>query len=578
MSYLLEILGRGLVSELTAAFRERLDDDGRIATADLKAAAQAVGRSPLAERGKGARCWTALGRRHLANRDYAAARDAFGAAQTIDPDDADAHVGLACACDALGEGDRATQQLLAAQARAPRDPLVQFALGFCYEKADRTADAVAAYHAALEVAPQLRNAHERLAAIFLQRDDLDRAIEHYEHLCWCEPGDVPALLSLANLYVQTGRYEDAVRRYQFALTIEPDNWEARDDLVSAYEQAGLLREAIDELVRIIQTKPAFADNHLRLGDLYVKIGVVERAVEQFGRALELSPDYLEATVKLGTAHLRNGSYLDAAQCFSRAVEINDRLLTAYVGLGVAQHESGSRDEALASFELAASVEPNSTLLFSEMARLQLKASVNRQAQRFLSVSALADQASVVAAGTPAGEGPSTVSDLVEEQIRRLRSAVERRPNHADLHYRLGLLLRHRGQLDEAIRSFHRAVEINPNYAKALIKLGLAYHAAGRVDEAVSTLRRALQLRPDDARLHYELGLMFSDRQEFALAVERFESAVRHEPGNVDFQANLALALQSMGMLDRSASAWRTLAELTADGQDDALPLRTTARR
>ena len=43
MSYLLEILGRGLLAELAAAFRGMLRDDGHYSTAELE---QAVAGSP----------------------------------------------------------------------------------------------------------------------------------------------------------------------------------------------------------------------------------------------------------------------------------------------------------------------------------------------------------------------------------------------------------------------------------------------------------------------------------------------------------------------------------------------------
>ena len=99
--------------------------------------------------------------------------------------------------------------------------------------------------------------------------------------------------------------------------------------------------------------------------------------EQYRAAVVTQPNYLEATVKLGAQHLRQGRHADAAQMFNRAVELNDRLMTAFVGLGVAQHLCGREREAQATFDLAASLEPNSTLLFAETARLQLKSEQTR---------------------------------------------------------------------------------------------------------------------------------------------------------------------------------------------------------
>jgi tetratricopeptide (TPR) repeat protein len=545
MSYLLEILGRGLLAELSAAFRDVIADDGHFSTAELRTAYQrTTGTSDPAVR-FGARC--------LANREYAPARAAFETALAIEPDSLAARVGLACVCDELGRIGEALQHLAAASQHHPEEPTVLFALGFCHERWGKTDQAAVDYRRCLEAAPNLRNARERLAAIHLKQNDLKGAIDQYEQICWYDPGEIVPALTLANLYLQAGRHEDAIRRFQHVLTIEPDNWEACDDLVAAYEQAGMHLEAIDQLRHMMAEQPDFPDNHLRLGDLYAKLGDEAGALTEYEAAAELNPDYLEAAVKVGTSHLRGGRHLEAARWFSRAVEINDRLLTAYVGLGVAQHELGQIDEALASFEMAASVEPNTTLLSSETARLHLKMGVNRQVERYLSPASMARVRNQ--------EGCEPVEDLIDRQIQRHQAAVEARPNYADLHYRLGLLLKHRGDVEEAIKCFRTATSINPTYIKALIQLGLSLHAIGRSDEGTRALSRALAVDPESVELHYQLGLMFTDRQQFTLAVEQFERAMETEPRNIDLHANLALALQNIGMIDRAAGAWHTLCDL-----------------
>ncbi len=554
MSYLLEILGRGLLAELSAAFRDVLEDDGHFSTAELRRAYEDMHDRPDAAIRYGARC--------LANRDHLAARSAFESALAIRPDDLAGRVGLACVCDDMGRIDEALRHLALAEERHPDEPTVLFAAGFCHERSGQPERAASAYERCLDAAPNLRNARERLAAIHLKQNDLEAAIAQYEQICWYDPAEAALGLALANLYLQAGRTADAIRRFQFVLTIEPDNWEARDDLVTAYEQAGLHSEAIEQLHHMIAEQPDFPDNHLRLGDLYTKLGRVHDAQSEYEAAADMNPEYLEAAVKVGTSHLRQGRYLEAAQWFNRAVEINDRLLVAYVGLGVAQQAQGHTEEALASFEMAASVEPNSTLLASESARLHLKMGVNREVERYLSPQRIA-----LDPGPPPA-GP--VEDLIDRQIRRLQKALETRPNYADLHYRLGLLLKHRGELSEAMECFREAAAINPNYVKAQIQLGLTLHATGRSEEGSEALSRALTLDPDGVDAHYQLGLIFADRQQFKLALEQFERALERQPDNIDFHANLALALQHIGLIDRAAGAWHTLcdlAESTEQGQD-----------
>ncbi|MBK8269529.1 MAG: tetratricopeptide repeat protein [Planctomycetes bacterium] len=85
-----------------------------------------------------------------------------------------------------------------------------------------------------------------------------------------------------------------------------------------------------------------------------------------------------------------------------------------------------------------------------------------------------------------------------------------------------------------------------------------------MDEAVDVLKSAIDTQPGYVDLHYQLGLIFAQRQQFQMAIEHYESAVGGNPNNVEFQANLALALQNMGLLDRANASWQLVCNLAPD--------------
>lgn len=548
MSYLLEILGRGLIVPLVGAFDAILGTNSGESIEDLEFVAQSESPSVAVQ--------ARLGGKYLRADEPSKARDILEKALRSEPGHFAARVGLACALDALGQVEQALDQLRIAQKADPASPAILFCLGYCHERAGRETEAEQYYQDALNVCPTLRNAHERLAALFLRQGRVDSAIVHYSSLCDLDPQQTDLQLTLANLYHRKGDHQEAISRYEQALAMEPDNWAAHNDVVTAYEEAGLIREAIEHLHKMVDQQPDFADTRLRLGDLYARTGNDQAATSNYHRAVELAPDYLEANVKLGTQHLRAGRFDQAAKWFSSALELNDRLLSAYVGIGVAQHAAGRTDEALASFEMARNIEPNSTLLFSEVARMHLKSAASREANRFLPSPTT---------GANASE-PLEVADLLTQQVDRLREAIKRNPNHADLHYRLGLLLRNRGQVEDAVASFQQAVQINPAYMKAMIKLGLALSELDRIEEAVEVLKQAVDVRPDYLDLHYQLGLLFVQRHQFEMAVEHFDRAASGNPTNVAFQANLALALQNMGLIDRAQATWQLVTEIAPESE------------
>ncbi len=548
MSYLLEILGRGLLVDMMSAFRDALLDEDPRSTPELE---RAVLDNPE-DVGTLQRC----GIRLLTDKQPLRAQSVFRQAVRMDPYDVVSNIGLACALDESGSTQEAFAHLAVCREQAPDEPRVLFALGLCAERLGRYQEAAQTYAESLDVCPDLRNAHERLAAIALKQGDVSDAISHYEYLNWCDPGDVASALSLANLYVRARRFKDAARKFEFVVSLEPDHWEVYDDLAATYQQSGDFARAIDVLAELSQEQPDKADYHVRLGDLYGQTHEHERSMSAYLAAWELNPDHLEATVKIGTCHLRKGEFVEAAKWFGRAVELNDQTVNAYIGLGVAQQAMGELNGAETSFQSAAAAEPNSGVLFSEVARLQLKASAAQYREEALLD--LGASPSPQAGGGVTSTGLKNVETIILAQIEHLRRTLIEHADHADLHYKLGILLRHTGDIEGAASAFREALSINPRYLKAINKLGLALRELGEDDEAADLFRRGLDLDPHEAELHYQLGLLFADRENFASAVESFQHACEVCPDEVEFHAHLALALQNMGLLDRAAAAWETL--------------------
>lgn len=82
-----------------------------------------------------------------------------------------------------------------------------------------------------------------------------------------------------------------------------------------------------------------------------------------------------------------------------------------------------------------------------------------------------------------------------------------------------------------------------------------------MEESIETFKRALDIEPDYVDLHYRLGLLYTDRKQFEEAVKHMEQAAAGAPDNGQIRASLALSLQNMGLMDKSAATWRGLSQL-----------------
>ena len=544
MSYLLELLGRGLHNDLGDLLDRYFWSPPRQSIQQLQASCLACPDRVDVH--------FQLGLAHLRSLRLDDAIACLLQACRRKPDYLAARLALAAAFDEKGQTAQALEHLQIANQNQGGEAPVLFAIALCLEKLQRPTEAAEYYRDVIARSPGFVPARERLAAVAVVLDQLDEAIQQYR--CLVEADDGPRTrTALAHLYFRRGDYDVAVEEFEAAIAMEPENWTLIDDEVEALIAGGHLREAVERLHNLIEQREGdpFADLYVRLGDLYSQTGDDPAAVLNYRKALDLQADYLEATVKLGTHHLGCGRWEEAADAFYQASEINDQALTNYIGMGVAQEAAGRRAEAMNSFDLAAAVEPNSTLLLTEMARLQLKAAVAEEFHRAFEVK-----------GDPAANDVHLDNDdLMQRQIERHAEEIQRHPHHADLRYRYGVLLRSEGRLGEALEQFEKALAINPAYTKAIIKLGITQQELGQIEQAVETFRRALDLKPQYVDLHYRLGLLYTDRRQFEEAVRHLEKAAEHSPGNQQIRAMLALSLQNMGLMDRAAATWRSLRRL-----------------
>ena len=478
------------------------------------------------------------------------ARSLFGTLLEKHGEDVEIRLAFAGAELADSHPGEAVKHLEAAHSVAPEDSRILFGLGYCAELAGQLDKAHGWYSQGATGRPYLAGCSQRLAAMALCRNDYSATIESYQDLQQERPEDVCNYLVLGQLHLHLKQYQEAVEAFERAITIEPDNFDVVDDEVTALAKEGKYSQAIEQLGHLIQEQGEFPDHFLRLGDLYSQIGDDPSAVRSYQRSLELHPGYLEAAVKLGTQHLRCKRHCAAAGAFTQAVEINDRLILAYVGLGIAQHDCGKKEDAQDTLQLAAALEPNTNLLFAEIARLQFKAA--SCAQKTV-------EPSLHAGGHESHE--YSLDELLDLQIERHRQRLMETPERAALHYRYAMLLRNRGRVEDAINQFKAAISLNPAYPFACLKLGLALREIKHSDEALKQFHESLRLSPEYAQLHYRLGLMYCDKMLFALAVEDFRLGISNAMDGSDIQANLSLALQNMGLIDRAAAHWQGVCEL-----------------
>jgi tetratricopeptide (TPR) repeat protein len=257
---------------------------------------------------------------------------------------------------------------------------------------------------------------------------------------------------------------------------------------------------------------------VRYGDVLALLGLEQESVLQYEQAIKARPDCLEATIKLGTVYLQNNDYQAAARHFNRAFEINDSIVDAYIGLAVAYKLSKNDAEAADTLSLAAAIEPNSSLLFTQTAALHLRNTLNDQFD-----SSLQDN-----------------HDLIEKVITAHQDQLNVNPNNPDLYYRLGILMMHASRLDKAI----------------------CLSESGDNNSALEVLSGPDFLDKDTLDLHYKTALLYCDKVKFACSLINLENFLSDNFADSNACPNISIVLQNLGLLDRVSCMWDSLEDTT----------------
>jgi tetratricopeptide (TPR) repeat protein len=453
--------------------------------------------------------------------------------------------------------DNAIEELKSVYLRQPNNTTALYALGHCYERLGKEAEAVEFYQDCLKFKNYLQLPRQRLAAIYFKNGQLEKTIAEYELLRSEYPDDLSTLLALGHLYITGAKYVKAIETFNTAILIHPDNFHAEDDCLDQLIADGQLHEAAEQLENLLEAQSDRADLLVKYADVLSMLGATTEAVSRYEDAIRICPGFLDATIKLGTHYLQIHNECLAAQQFNRAVDINDQIVDAYIGLAIAQKLAGNASGALVTLSLAAAIDANSSLLFAETATLQFKTD-------FAEKSAFRNEDDSISLI----ENDSI--NLIEDVIGAHQQQIAHRPQNPDLHYRLGVLMMSIGRMDEAVKLLQTALELNPTYARARSKLAVCLFETGRRQDAIEQLIGPDCLDKDMLELHYKVALLYCDRIKFASSLINLNRLLENNFTCADATVNISVVLQNLGLLDRASAMWDNLSDTAAQALNNQL--------
>lgn len=131
----------------------------------------------------------------------------------------------------------------------------------------------------------------------------------------------------------------------------------------------------------------------------------------------------------------------------------------------------------------------------------------------------------------------------EEEAECYAQALALRPDYAEAHNNLAILLKRSGQREAAVQHYQQAIAVSPHYAEAYYNYAILLEEANDYDAASAKYREALQRHPDYIDALNRYANLLASRGAFAEAQRHYEEALRLRPGSAEAHNNYAILLE-----------------------------------
>ena len=221
-----------------------------------------------------------------------------------------------------GDAARAATSCRAALDRAPADVTALNLMGEILRATDPAA-ADAAWHRALDAAPDNAEAHFHLGNLHRERGDLDAALLHYERAQASTPDHAGLLNNLGLVLEARGDRDRAEECYRRVLAADARHPDALGNLANSMYEREQFREsaaAYERLFAIRRDVPAPV--WVRRGMAHQRLGDFESAESCFREAARLLPDDIRIQHNLGTVRSELMRYEEAEPAWLRALDLH----------------------------------------------------------------------------------------------------------------------------------------------------------------------------------------------------------------------------------------------------------------
>jgi tetratricopeptide (TPR) repeat protein len=434
-------------------------------------------------------------------------------------------------------------------------------LAECYEKSGDKVKAADAYNAYTQI-PNIRDADASYFGAYLREEtDMNAAIKRYEANTKSYPRDYRSFMRLGLIYAKDNNmHTQAVTNLRTASTI------------------------VDTIPAIWKT----------LGDVYGKQKNVDGELNAYGKYLVLKPDDIPASKRVGAIQVERKQYAAGVASLEKVAAARPEDYEVCMLLAAGYANTGKPKEAAAQYKKAKSLKPdNISIRLSIIEALEKSGDAEGVKEEKASLSELdrkivaADKKNVEArqrlvtysrANNDNARAYTHLNELAEltpkdpavfkslydiamadgkkkEAIGHLKKYIALKPNMADAHKNLGLLLYEDKDYDGALNAFREARKIDPAI-NGIYKEYISILTQKKNDGEMLTVgNAAVAAKEVDAVTYAAMGDIYARQGKYADAAKMYKGALDIDKQNTSLLAVYADCLAKGGDLKGATVAY-----------------------
>lgn len=209
----------------------------------------------------------------------------------------------------------------------PENPYYNNSLAYAYVKAELYDDAIEYYQRAIKLNPDSEWTSivcHALGAIYAEiKENYEAAEATFNAGMILDPNNVDIQLSLGDLFMEQNDLDKAIKTYCDAISTDPLNFLAYAKTGLALWEKDYLEESVVAFHKSIELNPEFEISQNNLGVVYLDgYGDPKESVDYFKKAIEINPNYTLAYFNLARAYQAIGDKSRAAEYYQMTLDLN----------------------------------------------------------------------------------------------------------------------------------------------------------------------------------------------------------------------------------------------------------------